>query len=101
MCDVIYLDEVRQRRRDVPDPLSSLMQFYGLAGEARLTVPIGPIGIYAEGSLGYGYISTNILESVDKQWLVQNNGSCNSKFSWISCTIKTCSVTFNSWTSSK
>ena len=31
MCDVIYLDEVRQRRRDVPDPLSSLMQFYGLA----------------------------------------------------------------------
>ena len=31
MSDVIYLDDVRQRRRDVPDPLSSLMQYYGLA----------------------------------------------------------------------
>jgi hypothetical protein len=31
MSNIIYLDEVRQRRRDVPDPLSSLMQFYGLA----------------------------------------------------------------------
>jgi hypothetical protein len=31
MSNIIYLDEVRQRRRDVPDPLSSLMQYYGLA----------------------------------------------------------------------
>lgn len=31
MSNIIYLDEYRQRRRDVPDPLSSLMQFYGLA----------------------------------------------------------------------
>ena len=31
MSNIIYLDEVRQQRRDVPDPLSSLMQYYGLA----------------------------------------------------------------------
>ena len=31
MSEIIYLDDYRQRRRDVPDPLSSLMQYYGLA----------------------------------------------------------------------
>ena len=31
MSKIIYLDKYRERRRDVPDPLSSLMQYYGLA----------------------------------------------------------------------
>ena len=31
MSNIIYLDEVRALQREVPDPLSSLMQYYGLA----------------------------------------------------------------------
>jgi hypothetical protein len=31
MSEIIYLDDYRERRQDVPDPLSSLMQYYGLA----------------------------------------------------------------------
>ncbi len=46
-------------------PTGEYMQFYGLAGEARLSVNIGPVAIYAEGSLGYSAVSTNILEKVN------------------------------------
>ena len=31
MSEIIYLDDYRERRQDVPDPLSSLMQYHGLA----------------------------------------------------------------------
>lgn len=46
-------------------PQGEYMQFYGLAGEARLSVRIGPIALYAEGSLGYSAVSTNLLEKVN------------------------------------
>jgi hypothetical protein len=46
-------------------PEGEYTQFYGAAGEARLSVSIGRVALYAEGSLGYSMISTNVLETVD------------------------------------
>lgn len=46
-------------------PEGEFVQFYGFAGEARLSVSIGPVGLYAEASLGYSAVSTNLLEKVN------------------------------------
>lgn len=46
-------------------PEGEYTQFYGGAGEARLSVPIGRIVTYAQGSIGYSMVSTNLLERVD------------------------------------
>ncbi len=46
-------------------PEGEYTQFYGGAGEARLSLSIGPVAVFAEGSLGYSMISTNVLETVD------------------------------------
>jgi hypothetical protein len=46
-------------------PEGEYMQFYGLAGEARLSLSTGPVAFYAEGSLGYAAVSTNLLEKVN------------------------------------
>ena len=46
-------------------PEGEYMQFYEAAGEARLSFNIGRIAVYAEGTLGYSAVSTNILEKVD------------------------------------
>jgi hypothetical protein len=46
MSNIVYLDDVRQRQREVPDPLASLMQYYGLAltreNYLALAYPEGP-----------------------------------------------------------
>ena len=46
-------------------PEGEYMQFYDVAGEARLSANIWRIAVYAEGTLGYSAVSTNILEKVD------------------------------------
>jgi hypothetical protein len=46
-------------------PEGEYMQFYEAAAEARLSFNIGRIAVYAEGTLGYSAVSTNILEKVD------------------------------------
>lgn len=46
-------------------PEGEYMQFYGAAAEARLSMSIGPVALYAEGSLGYAAVSTNLLEKVN------------------------------------
>ncbi len=46
-------------------PQGEYTQFYGGAGEARLSLSIGPVAVFAEGSLGYTMVSTNVLETVD------------------------------------
>ena len=46
-------------------PEGEYMQFYEGAAEARLSFNIGRIAVYAEGTLGYSAVSTNILEKVD------------------------------------
>ncbi len=46
-------------------PQGEFTQFYGGAGEARLSLSISRIAIYAEGSLGYSMVSTNLLETVN------------------------------------
>ena len=57
--------ELASHEATVPaPPEGEYMQFYDAAGEARLSVNIGRIALYAEGSLGYSAVSTNILEKV-------------------------------------
>ncbi len=46
-------------------PEGEYMQFYEAAGEVRLSFNIGRIAVFAEGTLGYSAVSTNILEKVD------------------------------------
>ena len=46
-------------------PEGEYTQFYGGAAEARLSLSIGRVVTYAEGSLGYSMVSTNLLETVD------------------------------------
>jgi hypothetical protein len=46
-------------------PEGEYMQFYEGAAEARLSLNIGRIAVYAEGTFGYSAVSTNILEKVD------------------------------------
>ncbi len=46
-------------------PEGEYTQFYGGAGEARLSLSIGRVVTYAQGSLGYSMVSTNVLETVD------------------------------------
>lgn len=46
-------------------PDGEYTQFYTGAGEARLSLAIGPVAAFAEGSLGYSMVSTNVLETVD------------------------------------
>lgn len=46
-------------------PEGEYMQFYEGAAEARLSLNIGRVAVFAEGTLGYSAISTNVLEKVD------------------------------------
>lgn len=46
-------------------PEGEYTQLYSGAGEARLSLSMGPLAVYAEGTLGYTMISTNVLETVD------------------------------------
>jgi hypothetical protein len=46
-------------------PEGEYMQFYEGAAEARLSVNIGRVAVFAEGTVGYSAVSTNILEKVD------------------------------------
>lgn len=46
-------------------PEGEYMQIYEGAAEARLSFNIGRIAVFAEGTLGYSAVSTNILEKVD------------------------------------
>lgn len=45
-------------------PEGEYTQLYGASGEARLSIAIKQVSIYAEGSFGYSAVSTNILEKV-------------------------------------
>ncbi len=46
-------------------PSGEYTQFYSASGEARLSIPIGRVALFAEGQLGYAMVSTNVLETVD------------------------------------
>lgn len=57
--------ELASHEATVPaPPEGEYMQFYDAAAEARLSANIGRIAVYAEGTLGYSAVSTNILEKV-------------------------------------
>jgi hypothetical protein len=47
-----------------PPPEQEYLQLLEGAGEARLTLRLGRVAIFAEGSLGFGYITTNLLDRV-------------------------------------
>ena len=47
-----------------PPPEQEYLQLLEGAGEARLTLRLGRIALFAEGSLGFGYITTNLLDRV-------------------------------------
>src|SRR5690606_38226590 len=45
-------------------PEGEYVQLYSGAGEARLSLPIGRVGLYADGALGLALISTDVLGKV-------------------------------------
>jgi hypothetical protein len=47
-----------------PPPEEEYFQLLEAAGEARLTLRIRRVALFATGSLGFGYITTNILDRV-------------------------------------
>jgi hypothetical protein len=47
-----------------PPPDQEYFQLLEAAGEGRLTLRIRRVAIFAEGSLGFGYITTNLLDRV-------------------------------------
>ena len=47
-----------------PPPEGELYQLYGGGGEARISVPIGPMAIFADGAIGLSLISTDVLVKV-------------------------------------
>lgn len=47
-----------------PPPEREYFQLYHLAADARLTVRVRRIALFAEGSVGAGFISTNVLDNV-------------------------------------
>lgn len=63
-----------------PPPEEEYFQLYQFGGEARLTVRIGRLSLFAEGGASVAYINTNILERVavtdpDERWsLVWHSG---------------------------
>ncbi len=46
-------------------PEGEYTQLYSGAGEARLSISMGRVALYAEGIIGYTMISTNVLETVE------------------------------------
>lgn len=48
-----------------PPPENEYYQLYVVAAEARLSVPIGPMAIFADGGIGLAAMSTNVLAKVD------------------------------------
>lgn len=48
-------------------PDGEYFQLYGLAAEARLSIPVRRISVFAEAAIGYSWLSTNILERVGVQ----------------------------------
>jgi hypothetical protein len=47
-----------------PPPEGEFYQLYRAAGDARIGMLFGSIGVFADGGVGAGYISTNILQKV-------------------------------------
>ena len=47
-----------------PPPAQEYFQIIEGAAEARLTLRIRRVALFAEGSLGFGYITTNLLDDV-------------------------------------
>ena len=43
-------------------PVGEYYQLYSAAGEARLSIPVGPLAVFADGRAGLAMVSTNILE---------------------------------------
>lgn len=48
-----------------PPPEGEYFQIYSAGGEARLSLRVLRMSVYAEGALGLAAVSTNILEKVD------------------------------------
>ena len=48
-----------------PPPEGEYVQLYTMAADARLGVSVGRFALLAEGGVGIGYISSNVLERVD------------------------------------
>ena len=64
MCDIIYLDEVRQQRGRITDPLESVMQYYGLALTRENYLALN----YPDGTPEW----TQELESTLPKWAQKN-----------------------------
>ena len=47
-----------------PPPEEEYFQIYTVAADGRLFARFGRVGVFAEGSLGYAAISTNVLDKV-------------------------------------
>lgn len=45
-------------------PVGEYYQLYAGSAEGRISIAAGPIGLFADGSLGLALISTNVLEKV-------------------------------------
>ncbi|MEM9491728.1 MAG: outer membrane beta-barrel protein [Myxococcota bacterium] len=48
-----------------PPPEGEYYQLYSVGAEARLGFLIGPIGLFADGGIGVGIMSSNVLSRVD------------------------------------
>ena len=58
--------ELQNHQADVPPPpRGEYFQLYSGAADARLGFRVGRVALFAEGSLGLAFISTNILAQVD------------------------------------
>lgn len=47
-----------------PPPEREFFQMYQLGSDVRLTLPIGKVGFFAEGTGGIAFINTNVLDQV-------------------------------------
>lgn len=47
-----------------PPPEGEYFQLYSAVAEGRVGFRIGPIGVFAQGGAGFGYISSNVLSKV-------------------------------------
>jgi hypothetical protein len=58
--------ELESHQADVPPPPEGeYFQIYAGAADARISVPAGRVGLFAEGGLGLAMMSTNVLAKVD------------------------------------
>ena len=48
-----------------PPPVGEYVQLYAAAADARVTVPLGRLALFADGGLGLAMMSSNVLAKVD------------------------------------